>query len=200
VPARPSPDTARASANSDALIGAPLGRAIREARTQKKLSMRALASAAEISQPFLSQIESGAAMPSLITLYRIAKVLGLSPSALLPAEPELEPIHLSRRDQAHWVPIAEVENAGTTRVVHSGVASMQEYLIEPGQYMGDWYESDGEVTVYVVDGEMTVDVENRGSWDLGPGDALTYPGALRNRWTARGDQRVRIILAYTTDT
>lgn len=199
MPARSPSDAARPSAPPDALIGASLGRAIREARTRKKLSMRALASAAEISQPFLSQIESGGAMPSLITLYRIAKVLGISPSALLPAEPEVDPIHVSRREQAHWVPIAEVENAATTRVVHSGAASMQEYRVEPGQYMGDWYESDGEVTVYVVDGEITVDIEGRGSWELGPGDAVTYPGALRNRWTARGEAPIRIILAYATD-
>jgi len=182
--------------SDDAEIGARLGRAIREARTAEKLSMRALASAAEISQPFLSQIESGRTMPSLVTLFRIAKVLGISPATLLPAEPDPSVIRLSRRADAKRVPVAEVENSATTRVLSNGRANVQEYLVAPGQYMGDWYESDGDLTVYVADGEITVEVEGHGSWDLGPGDAIAHPGTLRNRWVARGAAPVRIILVY----
>jgi transcriptional regulator with XRE-family HTH domain len=180
----------------EAAIGGPLGRAIREARTAKKLSMRALAAAAEISQPFLSQIESGGAMPSLVTLFRIAKVLDISPASLLPAEADPAVIHVSRGADAKRVPIAEVENAATTRILSNGTTNVQEYLVEPGQYMGDWYESDGDLTVYVADGEITVEVEGHGSWDLGPGDAIAHPGHLRNRWVARGAAPVRIILVY----
>ncbi|MDX2377414.1 XRE family transcriptional regulator [Microbacterium sp. LRZ72] len=192
-------DPGAASRSSGGGIGALLGRAIREARTEKKLSMRALAAAADISQPFLSQIESGQTMPSLITLYRVANVLGLSPSVLLPASPQPESVHVSRRDDATWVPVAEVANAAKTRVVHSGVASVQEYVVEPSDYMGDWYKSDGEVTVYVVEGEIAVEVEGRGTWELGSGDAITHPGGLRNRWAARGHGPVRIVLVYAAE-
>lgn len=173
-----------------------LGRAIREARTARKLSMRALAAAADISQPFLSQIEGGQTMPSLVTLYRVAKVLGISPSALLPAAPEPEDVHLSRASDAVWRPISENEGSATTRIVVKSRASVQEYRVEPGEYMGDWFESDGEITVLVVAGEITVEVERRGQWDLGPGDALHHPGALRNRWSVRGNEPVHIVLVY----
>ena len=183
----------------DALIGQSLGRAIREARTARKLSMRALAAEAEISQPFLSTIENGQTMPSLASLYRIAKVLGISPSALLPAMPEPEVIHLSRADAGTWAPIADVANAGVHRVISSAdarAATVQEYRIEPGQYMGDWFESDGDLTVYVVAGRITVSIEGRGQWELGAGDAIAHPGALRNRWSVVGDDPVRILLVY----
>ncbi|MFG6444463.1 helix-turn-helix domain-containing protein [Microbacterium sp. P07] len=183
----------------DAFIGQSLGRAIREARTTRKLSMRALATAADISQPFLSTIENGQTMPSLATLYRIAKVLGISPSELLPAMPEPEVIHLSRADGGPWAPIADVVNAGTHRVISSADArgaTVQEYRIEPGQYMGDWFESDGDLTVYVVAGRITVTIEGRGEWELGAGDAIAHPGALRNRWSVVGDDPVRIVLVY----
>jgi transcriptional regulator with XRE-family HTH domain len=192
APSRPRAE----QAGTEYLISASLGRAIREARSAKKLSMRALAGEADISQPFLSQIEGGQTMPSLVTLYRIAKVLGLSPSELLPAEPEPDDVHLSRRADAKWRPIAEVENSATTRIVSKGAASVQEYIVEPGQYMGDWYESDGELTVFVIDGRITVEVESRGEWELGPGDALHHPGALRNRWSVVGADPVRIVLVY----
>jgi transcriptional regulator with XRE-family HTH domain len=200
VPALHSAPAGAASAAPDDLaIGASLGKAIKQARTAKKLSMRALASAAEISQPFLSHIESGQAMPSLVTLYRIAKVLGISPSALLPTDPDPDPVHLTRRDEGKWVPIAEVENAAITRIISSGTAkgaTVQEYRVEDGQYMGDWFESDGEITVHVIEGEIRVDLEGRGSWDLGPGDSIAHPGAVRNRWSVRGSGPVRILLVY----
>ncbi|MCT1883905.1 helix-turn-helix domain-containing protein [Dietzia cinnamea] len=181
------------------LISASLGRAIREARTGNKLSMRALAAAAEMSQPFLSQIEAGQTMPSLATLYRIAKVLEISPAELLPAEPDPAPVHLSRADEATWVPISEKENAGTTRVVNKGLANVQEYRILPGQYLGDWFESDGELSVYVIEGTISVDLDGMDPFELGPGDAVTHPGGLRNRWSVVGDDPVRIILVYAGD-
>ncbi len=187
------------ASTGDAFISVSLGRAIREARAARKLSMRALATASEISQPFLSQIESGQTMPSLVTLYRLAKALEISPSALLPTMPDPDVVHVTRADAGGWVPIADVPDAATTRIISSGTArfaSVQEYRVERGQYMGDWFQSDGELTVYVIEGEIDVDVEGQGSWVLGPGDAIAHPGAMRNRWSVRGEGPVRIVLTY----
>jgi transcriptional regulator with XRE-family HTH domain len=195
----PSDRQSPAPAVAEAHIGASLGRAIREARTGSKLTMRALAAEAEISQPFLSQIESGAAMPSIVTLFRIAKVLGISPSSLLPSEPEPEPIHLTRRDEGHLVPVSEGDDAAVSRIISAGAAhaaAVQEYRIARGPYRGEWFESDGENTVYVVAGELTVTIEGRGEWTLGPGDALAHPGALRNRWEAREASGALVLLVH----
>ena len=186
-------------ATGEALIGVSLGREIRAARTAKQLSMRALASAADISQPFLSQIESGGAMPSIVTLFRIAKVLEISPSSLLPNEPEPEPITLTRRSEGHLVPVSEGDEAAVSRIISAGAAhaaTVQEYRI-PARYRGEWFESDGENTVYLVEGEATVTIEGRGEWTLDAGDALAHPGALRNRWEVRGDQPATILLIHT---
>jgi transcriptional regulator with XRE-family HTH domain len=176
-----------------------LGRAIREARAAKKLSMRTLATASDISQPFLSQIESGQTMPSLVTLYRLAKALELSPSALLPTLEEPDLVHVSRHDEGVWVPISDQPGSATTRVLSSGTArhaTVQEYIVEPGQYMGDWFQSDGELTVYVIEGSIDVDVEGHGTWTLDAGDAIAHPGAIRNRWSVPGAGRARILLSY----
>ena len=145
-------------ASIDQLIGDRLGRAIREARSERKLSMRALATTAEISQPFLSQIESGQTMPSLITLYRIANALDMSPSALLPADPDPEVVHVSRAAEARWVPVSEAPDTAHTRVIHAGVTSLQEYLVRPGERVGDWFESDGEVVHYVIEGSLALEI------------------------------------------
>lgn len=186
--------------DDDSLLGQSLGRAIRDARTQHKLSMRALAAAAEISQPFLSQIESGSAMPSIVTLFRVAKVLGISPSSLLPGEPEPEPIHVTRRDEGRFVPVSETDDAAVSRIISAGAghaAQVQEYRIGRGAYVGEWFESDGENTVYVVAGAVTVVIEGRGEWTLEPGEALSHPGRLRNRWEVRGPGPATVMLVHT---
>ncbi len=55
---------------------------IRRLRKARGLSMAALAELAGLSQPFISQLESGAHTPSLMTLYRVATALGVVPGAL----------------------------------------------------------------------------------------------------------------------
>jgi transcriptional regulator with XRE-family HTH domain len=192
-----APDIARA--NDDLRIGVALGRAIRAARTERKLSMRTLATAAEISQPFLSQIEGGQTMPSVVTLFRIAGALEISPSALLPSVAEPEPIFLSRADGPR-VRVDEGDDDAASRVISSGSArnaTVQEYRIERGPYEGTWFESDGEITVYVVEGEITVTIDGHGDWALSAGDSLWYPGSLRNRWTMpEGADPATVLLVY----
>lgn len=189
--------------NDDALIGIALGRAVRAARTTRGLSMRALAGAAEISQPFLSQIEAGQAMPSVVTLFKVAKGLGISPSELLPAASEPEPIYLTRADDAHRVPVSESDDLATTRLLSSGnagAANVQEYRLGPGSYVGEWFESDGEITSYVVEGTVTVTIDGRGEWVLQKGDALWHPGALRNRWSSEGSATIVLVYAGGSET
>ena len=192
-------DAADPDAATDALIGVSLGRRIRAARTAKSLSMRALAASAEISQPFLSQIEGGHTMPSIVTLFRLAKVLGISPSELLPGDAEPEPIHVTRRDEGEFVPVDEADDAAVSRIISAGAAraaTVQEYRLERAPYAGDWFESDGENTLYVLSGTLTVTLDGRGEWTLGPGDALAHPGAIRNRWSILGTEPVRLLLIH----
>lgn len=60
-----------------------LGRFIREQRERAQLSMRELAKRANISNPYLSQIERGLHEPSVRVLTSIAGALELSAEALL---------------------------------------------------------------------------------------------------------------------
>jgi transcriptional regulator with XRE-family HTH domain len=182
-----------------AMIGVSLGRRIRAERTAKKLSMRALASAADISQPFLSQIEGGRTMPSILTLFRLAKVLDISPSELLPAADAPNPIRVTRRDEGELIRVTEGDDSAESRVISSEAAAgatVQEYRIARVPYRGEWFESDGENTIYVIEGTVTVEIEDRGAWELRPGDALSHPGALRNRWTVDSGDGATLLLVH----
>ena len=59
-----------------------IGEYIRQQREQAKISMRQLASAAGVSNPYLSQIERGLRRPSAEILQQIAKGLRISAEAL----------------------------------------------------------------------------------------------------------------------
>jgi transcriptional regulator with XRE-family HTH domain len=185
--------------DDDQGIGIALGRAIRSARAERKLSMRALAAEAGISQPFLSHIENGTTMPSVVTLFHLAKALGISPSVLFPSVPDPDPILLTRRGEGRRVLVSETVAAATSRVLSSGTAraaTVQEYRIEAGPYVGEWFESDGEIVVYVVDGDVTVTIDGQGEWELGPGDSLAHPGSMRNRWAVPGPAPATVLLVY----
>jgi transcriptional regulator with XRE-family HTH domain len=61
-----------------------LGAKFRAARQKKKLSLRELASRADVSPSLLSQIENGRANPSVMTLYNVAEALSISITYFFP--------------------------------------------------------------------------------------------------------------------
>lgn len=74
-------DTSKAThAATDAVRD--LGSFIREQRTEARLSLRRLADLAEVSNPYLSQIERGLRKPSAEILQRVAAALRISAETL----------------------------------------------------------------------------------------------------------------------
>lgn len=194
---RPAIDDDRAETS----IAAAIGRAVAAARAERKLSMRALASEAGISQPFLSQIENGHTLPSMLTLYRLAGALGLSAAELMPAEAVPASIHVVRREDARRVPVTEAANAGLGRILTASERRVvaTEYIFGPDDDMGDWFQSDGELLVYAASGRVIVTIEGQGEWELAAGDAMTYPGELRNVWRVIGPEPATILLVHSPD-
>jgi predicted transcriptional regulator len=89
-----------------------LGRIIREQRTLAEMSLRDLAARANISNPYLSQIERGLHEPSVRVLHAVASALNMSAEALMaqaglidraiegePPSASLSVVHAIRADQ-----------------------------------------------------------------------------------------------------
>lgn len=68
----------------------PLGERLRAARESLGISRSELAKQAGISSSMIAQLEEGEAQPSLGTLQRLARVLGISPCYLILEDPSLE--------------------------------------------------------------------------------------------------------------
>jgi transcriptional regulator with XRE-family HTH domain len=180
-------------------VVAAVATAIRRARTAAGLSMRAAARAAEVSQPFWSQVESGAASPSLLTLYRMAAALGLPPSDLLPSAGGSEEVVVVRAGEGRRLRVSDAPNAAVGRLVSAGAGRrlvVSEYVVEPGQDLGDRFVSAGDLTVLLLEGRIDVVLEGRGTWRLEAGDAISHPGSIGNRWEVVGSGTARILLAY----
>jgi XRE family aerobic/anaerobic benzoate catabolism transcriptional regulator len=71
------------SAASDAELLTALGRRVRSAREERELSRRFLAEAADVSERYLAQLESGEGNASVILLRRVARALGMRLTDLL---------------------------------------------------------------------------------------------------------------------
>lgn len=182
------------AAESDA-VRLAVGHAIRRARQASGLSMRALAMACGLSQPFLSAVERGLSTPSIATLYRLADVLGVSPADLLPAPPD--EISVVRADEGRLAPSSDRPGSAIGRVVFSDAArqlEIYEYRVDPADDLDVWYEHPGGSVLHLIDGALQVDFEGRPSMELGAGDCLVHPGSIAHRWSVIGADPIRLFL------
>jgi transcriptional regulator with XRE-family HTH domain len=173
-----------------------LGRAIRAARDQAGMSMRALALRCGVSQPFLSEVERGRSTPSIATLYRIAEALDLSPASLLP-EHTADPVAVVRAHEGRRVPSSDRPNSAIGRVVFSDDdrhLEVYEYVTTAAEDLDVWFQHPGEKVLHVIEGHLAVELDGRATEHLGPGDCIVHPGTIAHRWQVTGDQPVRIFL------
>lgn len=172
-----------------------LGRVLRSARQRAGLTMQQLAEQADISQPHLSQLENGKAAPSINTLYRLATALRVSPQDLLPSAPGDEPV-LVRATDGERTPIAERADAAVSRVLLGSpgrALQVQEVVAEPGSWLGDWFDHEGEEFLYLVEGTLLVEIDGAAPVVLQAGDGIWYSSARPHRWRAETDERVRVL-------
>jgi transcriptional regulator with XRE-family HTH domain len=181
--------------NGGQAIEAALGETIRAARRDLGLSTTAMAERCGISQPYLSQLENGKASPSINTLYRIANALGLGPQELLPrSEEESIVIRAGTGDQT---PIEDRPDAASARVLLGSPGRMlaaQEVAAEPGDDLGGWWEHDGEELVYVLEGEVGIELRHRPAEHLSAGDLAWYPARTPHRWRSLDNVGARILV------
>ena len=161
-----------------------VGRCIRELRTQKGLSLRALAELSGLSTNAISLIERGDNSPTVSSLHNLAKALAVPITAFFEQQIVGQVIHLKKNRR----PISEtagvrMENLG------SGLPNQQ---IEPflmtikpgGSSTSGQITHSGEELVYVLKGSLVCRI-NEEEYPLEEGDSLlflaTQPHVYRNQ-------------------
>lgn len=175
-----------------------IGARLRDARTARGLSLRALAQSLGVSASLISQIETGKTQPSVSTLYSIVTALGVSIDDLLgvapavAAPPAAAPI-VQRGDEN---PVLEMENGVRWERLAVGEGSADALLVtyDPGatsSVEGRLMRHAGTEYAYILEGELTLQVEFD-TFTLRAGDSLHFdssrPHLYSNRSTglARG--------------
>jgi len=185
MPAGPSPPSAkssRLSGKQDPV--ARLGSQIRVRRRRLGLTLVELAGKSGLSQPFLSQVERGAALPSMRSLNAIAAALGTTGPALLalPAKRSVSLVHPGSG--------VEVEHiGGVARLIAHGEHALlpMEFRGGPRQFQ-EYYQHDGDEFIYVIAGEVEFDLEGSKRVILRSRDCLYYDPAARHRWRDVGTE------------
>lgn len=170
-----------------------LGGRIRVARQAAGLTTRGLAQLCGLSQPFVSQMENGQAMPSVVTLLRLAEALGTTLQWILDDGAQA-PVSLVRAGTGRRYQVADSLRA-SARVLVDGQQGFEalEFTASPGEVMGPHVGHGGTDFVHVIDGDLLIDLEGDDCYRVGPGDSLSYPAEIPHQWTAGDVGTVRFV-------
>jgi transcriptional regulator with XRE-family HTH domain len=181
-----------------------LGAEVRALRTERGLTMAALAGQLGVSTSLISQIERGITAPSLEVLWGLARALGISigvffqddaPAPATSAGPSKAIVVRAGKRKKLGLP-----NALTYELLSPDLNRQIEFIwvrFEPGDESPvEPYTHPGEEQMVVVEGEMQFWVEGE-TFVLGAGDAITIDSALPHRAMNRSDRPALVIAAIS---
>lgn len=176
-----------------------LGRALRTLRHAHGLTLREVAAASGLSQPFLSQLELGRSRPSMRSLFQIAAALGTTQQALLAAAADPVPLGTVRGRDAALVP---VEDGGARLLLHDPAgADVTEFVGVPREF-GDFFRHGRRELLYVAQGSVEVELHEDGASRLvalAARDSLHYAGSVPHRFRQLGDVTCVVLVVHTGD-
>lgn len=181
-----------------------IGGRIRRLRHARGYTLVQLAEIADLSHPFLSQLERGLARPSIASLEKIARALGTSQVELLagavgPAVEPAAPVSLVRAGTGSRGHYAE----GEAEMLVRGDARRFHPLTVEGANpdFGDAFIHAEDEFLHVLAGRVEVDLRERGCHRLEPGDSLYYAGGTPHRWRALdGGYRLLVVKEHPAHT
>lgn len=170
-----------------------VGAVVREARTQRRLTLNELASQTGVSVSMLSMLERGVASPSIGTLVSVASALGLHMSELFGGMEGSDANPVRRvDDQVSF----ESEEGALRRVVHTDLGRGVEVCVneyEPGtSSSGNPVHHGGTEYGVVLSGSLTVTLDGV-DHVLRPGDGITYSSQVPHRIANAGRTRARAV-------
>ena len=175
-----------------------LGQAVRSRRNQLGLTLSQVAERTGLSVPFLSQVETSFAAPSLTSLFAIARVLDTTPERLL-AGPVSADVVVTPSDEGPRYDITDVPQTAFRRQL-TGLEepfSAAEYVVEPGSQLGGFFSSQGREMIHVTHGLLAVDLDDGDghivTHRLSAGDTMIYSTATRHRWHHLGAETTRFV-------
>ena len=196
--------------NVEADMTQSLGERLRRLRDKKGISLKELAETSGLSRSYLTQIESGAANPSLGSIKRIANVLDVRLFELFSEEeaeaddfpgfrkPAYQKVGVVRRDGRKT--LGWPNTKGTTYLLTPDLQGRLEVVLStllPGEGSGEnLYTHEGEEFGYVLEGTFEVVIEGK-SYVLEEGDSISFSSRIPHRTRVVGDKPATTLWVIT---
>ena len=173
-----------------------LGARVRSLRRERGWTLKQLGREAELSHPFLSQLERGLARPSVGSVERIARALGITVGLLWSTPARSGRAEIVRNDDGDRKRHADRSAPGFVRTLAGEPMAVRE--ISGGSR--HWPErreiAAGEVLLYVARGGVEVDLDGE-IHALEEGDALLFDGGVPHRIRRTGGVATRALQVAT---
>lgn len=175
-----------------------VGRKLRELRTKRGYSLRALAEISGLNVNTLSLVENGKSSPSVSTLQQLSTALGVPIATFFESEPIPRQVIFTPSGQRPGIDFGrtKMENLGkdlTGNYVQPFVVSL-----EPGAGSGDEnIVHTGYEFVYCLEGCVQYKVEDT-LFILSPGDSLVFEAHLPHSWKNEAEETAQLLLVLST--
>lgn len=167
-----------------------VGRKIKKARTDKKLTLDTLANETGLAVDYLRRIESGKEIPPVGTLLQVSKALEINSADLL-REPDSK---LRQRIRAYTKRTENYAYATLTPGAENKHLKAFSVNVEAGQdHKGVGYQHEGEEFVHVLAGQIDITVGEHTN-HLEAGDSLHFNSGIRHRMRNPGGVRTELIV------
>jgi transcriptional regulator with XRE-family HTH domain len=170
-----------------------LGARVRALRQERGLTLKELGREAELSHPFLSQLERGLARPSVASVERIARALDVRVGTLwseaAPRRPQLVRSDGGVRER-HFDDSAP--GALRTLLSNGRPLVVREWTGGSRRWPEERSVDSGDVLVYVARGSLEVDLDGD-VHALDEGDALLFDGGVPHRVRRTGGVATRAL-------
>ena len=168
----------------------PIGKRIRRARLDCKMSLDTMANETGLSKASIKAIEGGAQRPSVGTLLQISRTLQLDSGYLLKEQgdtlEERADAYAKRTDHYAYKPLtpgAENKHLKAFRIV-----------VEAGtSHEGVGFQHEGEEFSYVLKGQVEIQVGDHVN-TLNAGDSLHFNSGIKHDLRNTGDENAELIV------
>jgi transcriptional regulator with XRE-family HTH domain/predicted Fe-Mo cluster-binding NifX family protein/mannose-6-phosphate isomerase-like protein (cupin superfamily) len=177
-----------------------VGRKLRELRTRKGLSLRALADRSGLNVNTLSLVENGKSSPSVSTLQQLALALDVPIATFFESEPIEKRIVFTPADQRPQAAFGSTQMQNLGKDLAGSIVQPFAVTLKPGTGSGDrMIVHTGHEFVYCLTGSIRYQIGEIG-YILKPGDSLVFEAHLPHCWENNGEDTAQIILIlYPSD-
>jgi transcriptional regulator with XRE-family HTH domain len=167
-----------------------LGSRLAGLRKLNGLSLEEVALRSGLTKSYLSKVERAVSQPSIATVLKLARALGVTSGQLLGEEPHEDGIVVVRKEDR--VPFSRAEGrsgyAYEAIAAHRDHKAMTPFIMRPPLRSGgkpDLVDHPGEELIHVIHGEMEVAFADR-TVHLRAGDSLYFDASIPHRSRSLG--------------